>query len=103
MPSKLLHQGLSSDLLSKISSDKSQPEWMQEYRLDSLKKFESMPMPVWGPDLSKLNLDEIVYYAPTGIEATDDWGELPDHIRKVYEKLGIPEAEHKWLAGRLFV
>ncbi len=99
MPSTLLQKGLTRQIIEHISSDKNEPEWMRDHRIDSLKKFESMPMPNWGPDLSALNLDEIIYYAPTGIDATDDWGELPDHIREVYVSLGIPEAEHKWLAG----
>ncbi|MDP6575245.1 MAG: Fe-S cluster assembly protein SufB [Candidatus Peribacteraceae bacterium] len=99
MPSTLLQKGLNSDLLHQISSDKNEPKWMRGHREDSLSKYESISLPKFGPDLSGLNLDNITYYAPTGIDATDDWGELPDHIREVYEKLGIPEAEHKWLAG----
>ncbi|MBU0458501.1 Fe-S cluster assembly protein SufB [Patescibacteria group bacterium] len=91
--------GLSTDLIDRISSDKNEPEWMLKSRLDSFKKYQLMDMPSWGPDLSGLNLDEITYYAPTGIEETDDWGKIPDDIRKVYDKLGIPEAEYKWLAG----
>ena len=99
MPPVLLQKGLNYDLLGQISSDKGEPEWMRKHRIDSLRIFESIPMPNWGPDLSGLDLDNITYYAPTGIETTDDWEELPDHIREVYERLGIPEAEHKWLAG----
>ncbi len=99
MPAAVIQKGLSKEIVEHISSDKDEPKWMKEYRLDSLKKYESMSLPTWGPDLSGLDLDQITYYAPTGIEETSDWGELPDDIRKIYEQLGIPEAEHKWLAG----
>ena len=91
--------GLSAKLIDRISSDKTEPKWMREHRLDSLKKFNAMDLPRFGPDLSKLDLNEIIYYAPTGVQTASDWGEVPDDIRRVYERLGIPEAEMKWLAG----
>ncbi len=72
---------------------------MLELRLESLKIFKEKPMPLWGADLSKLDLDNIIYYARHGAAETDNWEEVPDEIRKVYDRLGIPEAERKMLAG----
>ncbi|MDO8648373.1 MAG: Fe-S cluster assembly protein SufB [Candidatus Peregrinibacteria bacterium] len=92
-------KGLSEELVRKISSDKSEPEWMLAHRLECLKIFREKPMPTWGADLSTLDLDDIVYYARPGTTETDDWGKVPEEIRRVYDRLGIPEAERKVLAG----
>ena len=72
---------------------------MLEPRLASLKVFQEKAMPSFGPDLSALDLDDIIYYARAGIENTDDWGEIPEDVRAVYDRLGIPEAERRVLAG----
>ena len=92
-------RGVDEELVRQISADKNEPDWMLNHRLESLKVFNEKPLPEWGPSLSELNLDDIIYYARPGTEETDDWGEVPDEIRTVYERLGIPEAEHKMLAG----
>lgn len=92
-------RGVDEELIRKISSDKKEPEWMLEHRLKSLQIFREKPMPTWGADLSKLDLDDIIYYASAGSENTTDWGEVPEDIRRVYDRLGIPEAERKMLAG----
>lgn len=92
-------RGVDEELVRRISSDKGEPEWMLEHRLKSLAVFREKAMPTWGADLSKLDLDDIIYYASAGSANTDDWGEVPDDIRKVYDRLGIPEAERKMLAG----
>ena len=92
-------RGVSEELVRKISADKSEPKWMLEHRLESLKIFLGMPIPVWGPDLSTLDLDDIIYYASAGAKETDNWEEVPEDIRRVYDRLGIPEAERKMLAG----
>lgn len=92
-------RGVSEKLIRQISSDKNEPGWMLEHRLQSLQMYLEKPVPEWGPDLSTLDLDDIIYYARHGAEETDDWGEVPEEIRKVYDRLGIPEAEHKMLAG----
>lgn len=92
-------RGVDERLVRKISADKNEPEWMLEHRLQSLQIFKEKPMPTWGADLSKLDLDDIIYYATAGAGETDDWGEVPEEIRKVYDRLGIPEAERKMLAG----
>ena len=94
-----VQRGVSEELVRKISADKKEPEWMLEHRLKSLQIFRDKPMPTWGADLSKLDLDDIIYYASAGSQNTDDWGEVPEDIRKVYDRLGIPEAERKMLAG----
>lgn len=92
-------RGVSEALVRQISADKNEPAWMLEHRLDSLAKFNAMPMPTWGADLTKLDLADIIYYARHGAIETDDWAEVPAEIRSVYDRLGIPEAERKMLAG----
>jgi Fe-S cluster assembly protein SufB len=94
-----IQRGVSEELVRQISADKNEPAWMLEHRLESLKLFHEKPMPTWGPDLSSLDLEDIIYYARTGAEETDNWEEVPEDIRKVYDRLGIPEAERKMLAG----
>src|SRR3989344_2758047 len=92
-------RGVSEALVRRISADKQEPEWLLKHRLESLKIFLEKPLPTWGPDLSKLDLTDIIYYARSGAENTDNWGEVPEEIRRVYDRLGIPEAERKVLAG----
>lgn len=92
-------RGVDEELVRRISADKQEPEWMLTHRLESLKVFREKPMPAWGADLSALDLDDIIYYATAGAAETDDWGEVPEEIRRVYDRLGIPEAERKVLAG----
>lgn len=92
-------RGVNEELVKQISADKNEPQWMLEHRLESLKIFKEKSMPTWGADLSNLDLDDIIYYARHGAQETDDWGEVPEEIRNVYDRLGIPEAERKMLAG----
>lgn len=92
-------RGVDEELVRHISADKNEPEWMLQHRLESLKIFREKPMPGWGADLSALDLDNIIYYASAGSANTNDWGEVPEEIRAVYDRLGIPEAERKVLAG----
>ncbi|HVW66971.1 MAG TPA: Fe-S cluster assembly protein SufB [Candidatus Peribacteraceae bacterium] len=92
-------RGVDEELVRKISADKNEPAWMLEHRLKSLQIFREKPMPTWGADLSKLDLDDIIYYASAGTTETNDWAEVPEDIRRVYDRLGIPEAERKMLAG----
>ncbi len=96
---KGLKKGVSEALVREISADKKEPKWMLELRLESLKIFQEKPMPTWGADLTHLDLENIIYYAKHGAVETDKWEEVPDEIRKVYDRLGIPEAERKMLAG----
>jgi Fe-S cluster assembly protein SufB len=92
-------RGVDESLVRRISADKGEPEWMLEHRLESLRIFREKPLPTWGADLSTLDLENIIYYARSGATGTDNWGEVPEEIRKVYDRLGIPEAERKMLAG----
>ncbi|TSC59074.1 MAG: Fe-S cluster assembly protein SufB [Candidatus Peregrinibacteria bacterium Greene0416_19] len=92
-------RGLSEALIRQISADKNEPGWMLEHRLKSFEVFRQKDLPTWGADLSALDLDDIIYYARSGAEETDDWGKVPEEIRRVYDRLGIPEAERKMLAG----
>jgi Fe-S cluster assembly protein SufB len=92
-------KGLSRKVVLEIAGIKEEPEWMREMRLRALEIFESKPMPAWGPDLSAINLDEMYYYARASDRAERDWSEVPDYIRRTFDRLGIPEAERKFLAG----
>jgi Fe-S cluster assembly protein SufB len=91
--------GLDEDIVRQISAIKEEPRWMLDYRLKALAHFQARPMPGWGPDLSNLNLDEIHYYVRPAESQGRTWDEVPDDIKETFDKLGIPEAEQKFLAG----
>ena len=91
--------GLNEEIVRVISKTKSEPEWMLEKRLKGLKLFQETSMPNWSPDLSKLNFDEIVYFVDPNTEESTSWKDVPKEIKNTFEKLGIPEAEKKALAG----
>ena len=95
----IAEQGLNEKLIRKISSDKNEPEWMLKKRLMAYNFFKKTKMPNWGPDLNKLNLDEIIYYVDPDAVETNTWDEVPDDIKETFDKLGIPEAERESLAG----
>ncbi|MBN2045139.1 MAG: Fe-S cluster assembly protein SufB [Anaerolineales bacterium] len=92
-------KGLSEEVVRQISGRKGEPEWMLEFRLKALKHFEARPMPTWGPDLSELNMDEIYFYTKPVEAEGRSWDDVPDTIKETFNKLGIPEAEQKFLAG----
>lgn len=92
-------KGLNEDIVREISAIKNEPEWMLEYRLKSLKCFLEKPMPSWGVDLSQMNFDEYTYYNRPSDHLSDKWDEVPETIKNTFNKLGIPEAEQKFLAG----
>lgn len=94
-----LSQGLSEALVRHISSVKKEPEWMLEKRLQAYGLYQKAPMPTYGPDLSGLDLENIVYYVDPSVSEKDDWGELPKEITDTFEKLGIPKAEREYLGG----
>ncbi len=100
---ELAKKGIREEVVRRISADKKEPHWMLDHRLESLRIFREKDMPTWGADLSRLDLDGIIYYARPFDDAQgdthDDWGKVPEEIRKVYDRLGIPEAEKKVLAG----
>ncbi|HLR40490.1 MAG TPA: Fe-S cluster assembly protein SufB [Virgibacillus sp.] len=92
-------RGLTKAVVEEISRMKEEPEWMLEQRLKALEIFYSKPMPQWGGDLSELDFDEIIYYVKPTEEQGRTWDEVPDEIKETFDKLGIPEAEQKYLAG----
>ncbi len=92
-------KGLNEDVVRQISHMKEEPEWMLEYRLKALKHFLERPMPNWGPDLSELDFDSITYYIKPAEREARSWDEVPEEIKRTFERLGIPEAEQKFLAG----
>ncbi|SFD94858.1 Iron-regulated ABC transporter membrane component SufB [Lentibacillus persicus] len=92
-------RGLTREIVEEISRMKEEPQWMLDYRLKALEKFYQKPMPQWGGDLSELDFDEIVYYVKPSEKTERTWDEVPDEIKQTFDKLGIPEAEQKYLAG----
>ena len=92
-------KGLDEEIVRQISAHKDEPEWMLEFRLKALEVFYSKPMPDWGGDLDGLNLDEIYFYIRPQDRMERSWDDVPDSIKETFEKLGIPEAERKVLAG----
>jgi Fe-S cluster assembly protein SufB len=92
-------KGLNEEIVREISQIKNEPKWMLEYRLKSLKCFLEKPMPTWGVDLSDMDFDEYTYYLRPSDTTTDKWEEVPETIKNTFDKLGIPEAEQKFLAG----
>tara|TARA_B100000902_G_scaffold8969_1_gene11240 strand:+ start:3348 stop:4751 length:1404 start_codon:yes stop_codon:yes gene_type:complete len=92
-------KGLNEDLVREISWMKGEPNWMRDFRVKSLERFEKRPMPNWGGDMSEIYFDDIYYYIKPSESVVDEWDDVPDSIKDTYEKLGIPEAERKYLAG----
>jgi Fe-S cluster assembly protein SufB len=92
-------KGLSRRVVEQISELKGEPSWMLEFRLKALEHFLARPMPAWGGDLSKLRLDDIYYYVRPAEAARKSWDDVPDTIKQTFDRLGIPEAEQKFLAG----
>ena len=94
-------KGLSEDMIRSMSAMKKEPEWMLEFRLKAYKRFLRKPMPTWGGGgkLDDIDFDNIYYYIKPTEGQAKDWDMVPDSIKETYEKLGIPEAERKYLAG----
>ena len=92
-------KGLSEDIIREISREKNEPDWMLAYRLKSLEIYHSKPMPTWGADLSDLDVANIIHYVRPNTDMKTDWNDVPDDIKETFERLGIPEAERKSLAG----
>ena len=91
--------GLTESIVKKLSEEKDDPEWMKEFRLRSLKLYNEIPVPDWGPSIDGLNMDNIVTYVRPNTKMSADWEDVPADIKKTFELLGIPEAERKSLAG----
>ncbi|MCF6278088.1 MAG: Fe-S cluster assembly protein SufB, partial [Anaerolineales bacterium] len=92
-------KGLNREIVIEISHMKDEPEWMLAYRLKAYDHFVNRPMPTWGPDVAKLDLDDIYYYIKPTEGQEKDWDDVPDDIKNTFDKLGIPEAEQKFLSG----
>jgi len=92
-------RGLSREVVENISRMKSEPQWMLDFRLKALEHFQKRPMPTWGADISGLDLDNIFYYVKPTEGQGKSWDDVPDTIKNTFDKLGIPEAERKFLAG----
>jgi Fe-S cluster assembly protein SufB len=92
-------RGISSDIVREMSWMKGEPQWMTDRRLKGLKHFENRPMPTWGGDMSEIFFKDIFYYVKPIDKQVSAWDQLPDSVKDTYEKLGIPEAERKYLAG----
>jgi Fe-S cluster assembly protein SufB len=91
--------GLTEATVREISETKDEPAWMLEYRLRAYKHFEARATPMWGGDLTKLDFSKIVYYRKPSEREEKSWDDVPDQIKKTFERLGIPEAERKFLSG----
>ncbi|HUV29171.1 MAG TPA: Fe-S cluster assembly protein SufB [Anaerolineales bacterium] len=92
-------KGLDREIVEQISRMKDEPEWMLDFRLKGLEHFTKRVMPTWGGDLSKLDLDEIYFYAKPSNKEGNSWDDVPDTIKDTFDRLGIPEAEQKFLSG----
>ena len=92
-------KGLNEDIVREMSWMKGEPQWMTDRRLKALRYFERRPMPTWGGDMSGIDFNNIFYYIKPIDKQVSAWDQLPDSVKATYDKLGIPEAERKYLAG----
>lgn len=92
-------RGLTREIVETISSQKGEPQWMLERRLEALEIFNSKPMPEWGSDLNEIDFSSIHYFMKANEGVESNWDDVPPYIKKTFDRLGIPEAERKFLAG----
>jgi Fe-S cluster assembly protein SufB len=92
-------KGLSREVVESISEYKDEPQWMRDFRLKALEHFEKRPTPSWGGNLGQIDFDDIHYFVRASDKNSRDWSEVPDDIKNTFDRLGIPEAERKFLAG----
>jgi Fe-S cluster assembly protein SufB len=92
-------KGLTREMVAQISEMKNEPAWMRDFRLKAFEVFIRKPMPKWGADLSEIDFDNIHYYVKPSEKTEKDWDDVPAYIKDTFDKLGIPEAERKFLAG----
>jgi len=95
----LSKKGLSKETVIEISKMKKEPQWMLDFRLRSFEIFMKKPMPTWGGDLSVIDFQNIYYYAKASDKVEKNWDDVPENVKNTFDKLGIPEAEKKFLAG----
>ena len=98
-PSYQVESGLTEEIVRAISKAKNDPEWMLEFRLKSLKEYNRLPVPQWGPSLEGLHMEEIITYIRPDTKMKGNWAEVPQDIKDTFERLGIPKAERESLAG----
>ncbi len=91
--------GLTPEVVREISKLKNEPQWMLEHRMNSLELYHQIKLPIWGPSLTELNMDDIVTYVKPNTDLKDTWEEVPESIKNTFERLGIPKAERDSLAG----
>ncbi|HAJ73744.1 MAG TPA: Fe-S cluster assembly protein SufB [Lachnospiraceae bacterium] len=94
-----IEEGLTPDIVKKLSEEKNDPEWMRDFRLKSLEIYNRKEVPQWGPSIDGLNMDNIVTYVRPNTKMHADWDEVPQDIKDTFERLGIPQAERSSLAG----
>src|SRR4051794_35598712 len=93
-------KGLTRELVQQISEFKNEPEWMREFRLKALDHFLSRPQPTWGlPMLAEVDYDDIHYFVRASEKSSRTWDDVPEDIKRTFDRLGIPEAERKFLSG----
>jgi len=95
----LSKKGLTKDTVREISQMKDEPQWMLDFRLRAYDVFMKKPMPQWGGDLNKIDFQNIYYYAKASDKTEKSWDDVPENVKNTFDKLGIPEAEKKFLAG----
>ena len=94
-----IKKGLTPEIISEISEQKNDPQWMREFRQKALEVYNELKLPTWGPSLKELNMDEIATYVRPKTDMKSNWDDVPEDIKDTFDKLGIPEAEKKSLAG----
>ncbi len=92
-------KGLNEHVIRQISHEKDEPEWMLELRLKALEVYKKKPMPKWGPDISELDVENIIHYIKPDSDMKDSWDDVPEYIKNTFDRLGIPESEKESLAG----
>jgi len=92
-------KGLSREVVESISEYKDEPQWMRDFRLKALEHFESRPTPTWGGNLGQIDFEDIHYFVRASEKNSRDWSEVPEDIKNTFDRLGIPEAERKFLSG----
>lgn len=102
MPERSVHKtelGLSAEIVAEISGIKNESAWMRDFRLRAYEMFQKKPMPTWGADLAPIDFGAITYYLKATDRQSQSWDDLPDEIKETYDRIGVPEAEKKFLAG----
>ena len=92
-------KGLNREIVETISDFKEEPQWMRDFRLKALENFENRPTPKWGGDLDQIDFNDIHYFVRASEKNSRDWSEVPEDIKYTFDRLGIPEAERKFLSG----